>query len=106
MKEKSLALGAVVKVLELQSELESMRTARRLRVARASGFYSDWLRSSLPASDRASPPLWTFRCRRRFETTEKLRPHPSTSHLNAVSSRHVSGTDLTTTSTSCLVDVS
>lgn len=28
-------------------------------------------------------PLWTFLCRRKFETTEKCRPQPSTSHANA-----------------------
>ena len=28
-------------------------------------------------------PLWTLRCRRRFDTTEKLRPHPGTSQANA-----------------------
>jgi hypothetical protein len=27
--------------------------------------------------------MWIFLCRRRFETTEKLRPQPSNSHLNA-----------------------
>ena len=49
------------------------------RRTRMRGFYSS---SSGDAWSRPSP-LWTLRCRRKFETTEKWRPHPSTSQANA-----------------------
>lgn len=39
--------------------------------------------SSSPEMPSFSP-LWTFLCRRRLETTEKCRPHPSTSQANAI----------------------
>jgi hypothetical protein len=62
------------------ARISTGRRGRELRTGRA--YSSDW-RSSEPASDLASPPLWTFLCRRRLETTEKLRPQPSTSQANA-----------------------
>jgi hypothetical protein len=45
----------------------------------------DWW-SSEPVSDGVPSCrllLWTFLCRRRFETTENWRPQPSTSHEKA-----------------------
>lgn len=39
--------------------------------------------SSSPPDTFSLPVLWTFWCRRRLDTTEKWRPQPSTSHLNA-----------------------
>jgi hypothetical protein len=36
-------------------------------------------------------PEWIFLWRRKLETTEKLRPHPSYSHLNATISDVVNG---------------
>jgi hypothetical protein len=41
--------------------------------------------SSSPPDTFSFSPLWTFLCRRRFETTEKCLPQPSTSHANASS---------------------
>lgn len=55
----------------------------------------DWC-SSDPVSDGVSACawfLWTFLCRRRFDTTEKCRPQPSTSHENAAEKIPVSHPD-------------
>jgi hypothetical protein len=40
--------------------------------------------SSGDAWSRTPSPLWTFLCRRKFDTTEKWRPQPSTSQANAI----------------------
>lgn len=40
--------------------------------------------SSSSGESPSFSPLCTFLCRRKFETTEKCRPQPSTSHANAI----------------------
>jgi hypothetical protein len=57
--------------------------AARLFWNQGGSFYGDSCVSE-PVSEGVSPPLlWTFLCRRRFDTTENRRPQPSTSQPKA-----------------------
>ena len=55
--------------------IRELGSKNRLRLHYSSSSGDKWSRPS---------PLCTLRCRRKFDTTEKWRPHPSTSQANAV----------------------